>query len=228
MAQLTLAALPNRGEPYSSIPPAAAIQLSDPSTLVAHCPGPACICALYGTTTGGYASFYGMYGGTVFEAGVETPLYTFTGGPDGGQPMGGLIGDNQGNLYGTTVAGGDGSFGLGHGVIFKLNIASGMETVLHTFTGPDGAAPAAALAWDSQHNMYGTTTLGGANGYGTVFKLDSSGNFTTLYSFDRRLGCRSRRLRNALRHFSRDDVGQALGEHIASPWLVGPGGYPGW
>jgi uncharacterized repeat protein (TIGR03803 family) len=124
-----------------------------------------------------------MYGGTVFEAGVETPLYTFTGGPDGGQPMGGLIGDNQGNLYGTTVAGGDGSFGLGHGVIFKLNIASGMETVLHTFTGPDGAAPAAALAWDSQHNMYGTTTLGGANGYGTVFKLDSSGNFTTLYSF---------------------------------------------
>ena len=150
---------------------------------MAHCPGPACICALYGTTTGGYASFYGMYGGTVFEAGVETPLYTFTGGPDGGQPMGGLIGDNQGNLYGTTVAGGDGSFGLGHGVIFKLNIASGMETVLHTFTGPDGAAPAAALAWDSQHNIYGTTTLGGANGYGTVFKLDSSGNFTTLYSF---------------------------------------------
>ena len=73
---------------------------------MAHCPGPACICALYGTTTGGYASFYGMYGGTVFEAGVETPLYTFTGGPDGGQPMGGLIGDNQGNLYGTTVAGG--------------------------------------------------------------------------------------------------------------------------
>lgn len=61
----------NRGEPYSSIPPAAAIQLSDPSTLVAHCPGPACICALYGTTTGGYASFYGMYGGTVFEAGVK-------------------------------------------------------------------------------------------------------------------------------------------------------------
>ena len=58
-----------------------------------------------------------------------------------------------------------------------------METVLHTFTGPDGAAPAAALAWDSQHNMYGTTTLGGANGYGTVFKLDSSGNFTILYSF---------------------------------------------
>lgn len=39
------------------------------------------------------------------------------------------------------------------------------------------------MAWDSQHNIYGTTTLGGANGYGTVFKLDSSGNFTILYSF---------------------------------------------
>lgn len=138
---------------------------------------------LYGTTIGGYATWYGMYGGTIFKVGVPTPLYTFTGGTDGAQPVGGLIGDSQGNLYGTASAGGDGNFGLGHGVVFKFNLASGVETVLHTFTGPDGAAPVAGLAWDSQHNMYGTTKLGGAHGYGTVFKLDSSGNFTTLYSF---------------------------------------------
>lgn len=141
--------------------------------------------ALYGTTVGGYYAGYGMYGGTIFVVGVAMPLYTFKGGTDGAQPMGGLIGDSQGNLYGTTSSGGDGSFGLGHGVVFKFNPTSGAPpTTLHTFTGPDGATPAAGLAWDSQHNMYGTTTQGGAHGYGTVFKLDSSGNnFTTLYSF---------------------------------------------
>jgi uncharacterized repeat protein (TIGR03803 family) len=138
---------------------------------------------LYGTTSGGYGTWYGMYGGTVFEVGVSKPLYTFTGGTEGAQPMGGLIGDSQGNLYGTTAAGGQGSFGLGNGVVFKVNSASGEETVLHTFTGPDGSTPAAGLAWDSQGNLYGTATLGGAYGHGTVFKLDSSGNFTTVHSF---------------------------------------------
>jgi uncharacterized repeat protein (TIGR03803 family) len=136
---------------------------------------------LYGTTTGDDNE---LSAGAVYEVGLAAPLYSFTGGLDGGQPLGSLIGDTQGNLYGTASAGGSASFGLGNGVIFKVNITTGAETVLHTFTGPDGAVPAAALSVDSQGNMYGTTTLGGAHGYGTVFELDASGNFTTLYSFE--------------------------------------------
>jgi len=135
---------------------------------------------LYGTTSGGGAR---QYGGTVYEVGVQTALYTFSGATDGSQPLGVLIGDTQGNLYGTTSAGGNGNFGLGNGVVFKLNLATGQETVLHTFTGPDGSSPAAGLFPDSVGNLYGTTLHGGAYGYGTVFKLDPSGNLTTLHSF---------------------------------------------
>jgi uncharacterized repeat protein (TIGR03803 family) len=136
---------------------------------------------LYGTTSGDDNE---LVGGAVFEVGVVAPLYTFTGGPDGGQPLGALIGNSQGNLYGTTSAGGNGSFGSGNGVVFQVNIASGQETVLHTFTGsPDGSVPASALAWDALGNLYGTTTLGGAYGFGTVFELSPSGTMTILHSF---------------------------------------------
>ena len=135
---------------------------------------------LYGTTYGGGTK---QYGGTIYQAGVQTALYTFTGGADGSQPMASLIGDSEGNLYGTTSAGGTGNFGSGYGVVFKFDLNTGQETVLHTFTGPDGCAPAAALAWDTQGNLYGTTPLCGAHGYGNVFKLDPSGNFTSLHDF---------------------------------------------
>jgi uncharacterized repeat protein (TIGR03803 family) len=97
--------------------------------------------------------------------------------------MGGLVGDGKGNLYGTTAAGGTGAFGNGYGVIFEFNIATPTLTVLHTFTGPDGGAPESALALDAQGNLYGTTTLGGAYGYGNVFKLTPTGTFTSLHDF---------------------------------------------
>lgn len=135
---------------------------------------------LYGTTFGGGAH---QYGGTIYQVGVQAALYTFSGGADGSQPLGSLIGDSEGNLYGTTSAGGTGNFGLGNGVIFKFNLATGQETVLHTFTGPDGSVPASRLFPDTKGNLYGTTTLGGAYGYGTVFQMDPSGNLTTLHSF---------------------------------------------
>jgi uncharacterized repeat protein (TIGR03803 family) len=134
----------------------------------------------YGTTCGGGAH---TFGGTVFAVGTNPALYTFTGGADGAQPLGSLISDSQGNLYGTASAGGSGPFGLGDGVIFKLNITTAQLTVLHTFNGPDGASPAAGLVQDSAGNMYGTTLYGGTAGYGTVFELDSLGNFTTIYNF---------------------------------------------
>jgi uncharacterized repeat protein (TIGR03803 family) len=94
-------------------------------------------------------------------------LYTFTGGADGASPYAGLIQDAADNLYGTTRGGG----GAG-GVVFKLS-PTGTETVLHSFAGSptDGEGPQAGLIQDAAGNLYGTTQLGGAYGYGVVFRL---------------------------------------------------------
>lgn len=131
---------------------------------------------LYGVTSNG-----GTYGqGTVFEVGGggKTVLYSFTGGADGQSPGAGLTWV-QGNLYGTTVSGG----AYGAGTVFKLD-ESGMEAVLHSFTGGgDGASPDGVLVLDAQGNVYGTASGAGAYGQGTVFKVDATGNETTLYSF---------------------------------------------
>ncbi len=121
---------------------------------------------------------------TTAQAQTFTLLYTFTGGADGGDPIGGLIMDAQGNLYGTTAEGGNLGCLHGCGTVFKLD-TTGSETVLYSFTGTggDGYFPSAALVQDVQGNLYGTTQLGGAYGYGTVFKVDPSGSETVLYSF---------------------------------------------
>jgi uncharacterized repeat protein (TIGR03803 family) len=87
--------------------------------------------------------------------------------------------DGAGNLYGTTVHGGC----LLGGMAFKIN-PSGKLTVLHCFGGPgDGEYPYAGLVMDALGNLYGTTTRGGVSNYGTVFKIDSSGNESLLYQF---------------------------------------------
>jgi uncharacterized repeat protein (TIGR03803 family) len=133
----------------------------------------------YGTTLGG-----GAYGyGTVFKLdpeGNETVLYSFAGSPtDGADPFAGLVMDRTGNLYGAAERGG----AYGYGTVFKLS-PSGHETVLHSFgAGTDGQSPYAGLIMDNAGNLYGTTEGGGAYGYGTVFKLDSKGKETVLYSF---------------------------------------------
>lgn len=137
---------------------------------------------IFGTSVGSSATSP-MYGGTIFKVGDLTPLYKFSGGADGAQPMAGVIGDGKGNLYGTTSGGGSASFGLGNGVIYTFNVETAVETVLYTFSGADGAVPMAGLAFDTAGNLYGTTLLGGAWGYGTVFKFDTSHNLTTIYSF---------------------------------------------
>jgi uncharacterized repeat protein (TIGR03803 family) len=143
---------------------------------------------LYGTTSAGGAS----NNGAVFKvdaSGAETLLYSFSGGLDGAVPYGGLIRTSNGNLYGTTSAGGvaTGSFPSGCGVVFMVTPA-GTEHVLYRFTGsPDGANPYAGLIADSEDNLYGSTYNGGAggcnNGCGTVFELDKAGTETVLYSF---------------------------------------------
>jgi uncharacterized repeat protein (TIGR03803 family) len=121
---------------------------------------------LYGTTVVG-----GTFGnGVVFKvdrtSGVETVLHNFTGGSDGGSPFAGLLLAGS-HLYGTTLTGGT----SGDGVVFKVDTSRGKETILHSFTGTDGAGPFARLLRDSVGNLYGTTQLGGAFNNGVVFKI---------------------------------------------------------
>jgi uncharacterized repeat protein (TIGR03803 family) len=121
---------------------------------------------LYGTTRDG-----GRFNnGTVFKidkAGREAALYSFTGALDGGKPYGGLVSDPDGNLYGTTSIGGS----SGYGVLFRLN-TQGTEVVLHNFNPTDGATPGfERLVRDDEGNLYGTTSGGGAFGWGVVFEL---------------------------------------------------------
>ena len=148
---------------------------------------------LYGTTYGG-----GTYnpGGTVFELSpngdgswTETVLHSFGLFPDGAEPWGGLTFDKAGNLYGTTSTGGAYPNG---GTVFELTPngdGTWTETVLHSFGNvPDGLEPLyGSLIFDAVGNLYGTTTQGGIDGYGTVFELspDGSGGWTetVLYNF---------------------------------------------
>src|SRR5207237_123251 len=108
-----------------------------------------------------------------------TTLHSFNGG-DGRSPEAALVQGSDGNFYGTTVLGG------AHfkGTVFKID-ATGSLTTLHSFSGfpADGAVPFAALVQGSDGNFYGTTALGGAHFKGTVFKINATGNLTTLHSF---------------------------------------------
>jgi uncharacterized repeat protein (TIGR03803 family) len=129
---------------------------------------------LYGTTEfGGIANGYAG-DGVVYKldpAGQETVLYTFTGKADGANPYAGVIGDSEGNLYGTTQYGPLSGQTPSYGVVYKLD-AAGQETVLHAFTGrADGGYPRAGVIRDAAGNLYGTTCDGGAGNSGVVFKL---------------------------------------------------------
>jgi uncharacterized repeat protein (TIGR03803 family) len=122
---------------------------------------------LYGTTRVG-----GGHGvGTVFELSTshkESVLYNFTGGKDGSEPIGGLIADANGNLYGTTIFGGGSA---GSGVVFELE-KSGKEKALHAFSGGnDGGQPKSTLIVDSQGRLYGTGQVGGTESAGVVFRV---------------------------------------------------------
>lgn len=155
---------------------------------------------LYGTTFyGGNLNLCNGSGcGMVFKLspnGIETVLYTFTGGADGANPKG-LFRNAAGELYGVATFGGDLSLcgGTGCGTVFKLSPPATVcrsvpclwtETVLHTFTGPDGALPVGNLIQDATGNLYGATLSGGAGQFdGTVFKVDAAGQETVLFSFN--------------------------------------------
>jgi uncharacterized repeat protein (TIGR03803 family) len=141
---------------------------------------------LYGTTS----DIYGSDTGTVFKINTDgtgfTNLYSFTGGSDGDAPEAGLV--LSGNmLYGTTYGGGDSGFGA----VFAVNTDGTGFTTLYSFTtapccpyiNSDGAFPEAGLVL-SGNTLYGTASIGGDFGRGTVFAVntDSTG-FTNLYIF---------------------------------------------
>ncbi len=110
-----------------------------------------------------------------------TTLASFGAFPNGYCPVGGVIIDSSGNLYGTTAGGG----AKGYGTVFELAQGSGAITTLATFNGTNGMRPDASLIMDSSGNLYGTTYGGGASDYGTIFRLTKgSGTITTLASFN--------------------------------------------
>ena len=156
---------------------------------------------LYGTTSdgGGGTQCTVQFGGcgTVFKvtpAGVESKLYSFTGGTDGANPQAALIVDKSGNLFGTTAAGGNASacnqgVSPGCGVVFEIT-AGGKEKTLYTFQGGnDGWSPVADLVEDKAGNLYGTTQAGGSTsacsgvGCGIVFEIAPDGTETILHAF---------------------------------------------
>jgi len=140
---------------------------------------------LYGTTPYGGTAGDGVVF-SITTGGKEKVLYSFGGGVDGATPEASLI-DVNGTLYGTTRYGGGGnchdSGGTGCGTVYSVS-TSGVETVLHSFTGVkgDGAHPAASLI-DVRGKLYGTTLFGGKGQLGTVFRISTTGEEHVLHSF---------------------------------------------
>jgi len=153
---------------------------------------------LYGTTDQGGTGF-----GVVFElsppsapgaAWTQTILFTAVCCGGGLYPDNQLTMDSSGNLYGTSSGGGV----LGAGNVFELSPPGGQggewtQTVLYTFCQSgepctDGQDPAGGVVFDRAGNLYGATTLGGANSNGVIFELSPGGNGgwteTVLYTFD--------------------------------------------
>jgi uncharacterized repeat protein (TIGR03803 family) len=141
--------------------------------------------SLYGTTVNGGTGNCGDGCGVIFKktpGGKLTTFHTFQG-TDGWRPYG-LIQGTDGNLYGITSSAGTN----GYGTFFAITTA-GALTSLYNFCAQqncsDGASPLGTPVQASDGTFYGTTTGGGANGYGTIFRITSGGTLTTLYSFDK-------------------------------------------
>jgi uncharacterized repeat protein (TIGR03803 family) len=131
---------------------------------------------IFGTTYSGGGSGCGGSGcGTVFSLardGAETVLHAFTGGSDGFGLQAGVTADKKGNLYGSTLYGGNTAdcSGNGCGTVFKL-APDGAKTVLHAFAGTDGAQPSAGFLAGQNGELISTTYNGGNTGCGVVFEV---------------------------------------------------------
>ena len=109
-----------------------------------------------------------------------TVLHIFQG-TDGAEPSNAALTlDSAGDLYGTTMFGGS----TGLGTAYKITAKNHSETVLHSFTGPsDGENPSTGLVLGSDGNLYGGTIGGGANNFGTAFRITPAGTFSNFYDF---------------------------------------------
>lgn len=152
--------------------------------------------ALYGVTLEGGNSACLAGCGTVFKLTpkksgyTKSTIYSFGAVPDASTPLGTLVLDNTGALYGVTQSGGT----QNDGAVYKLTPGKSgySETVLYSFRGgDDGYFPQAGLVIDNQGSLYGNTEYGGPGscdgGCGTVFKLTPSGSGyeeTILYAFE--------------------------------------------
>ncbi len=140
---------------------------------------------LYGTTNGGGVNNVG----TIFKVtttGQLTTLYNFCSAVncgDGQFPVGPLIQGTDGNIYGTTHAGGNTLCQNGCGTIFRIT-PGGSYTTLHRFNKSDGDYPYGGVVEGLNGELYGTTGSGGANQAGSVFTLSPNGTLTTIHSFD--------------------------------------------
>ena len=158
--------------------------------------------SLYGTTAFGGPNDAGTVfklrpGATACKAAfcswTETLLHTFSGFLDGANPVGDLVFDQVGNLYGTAFAGAtggcSGGYGDGCGVVFEMTPSQGSWNfnVLYSFSGrSDGGLPESGVTFDQSGSLYGTTVDGGAYGYGTVYESTPSGSDWTekvIHSF---------------------------------------------
>jgi uncharacterized repeat protein (TIGR03803 family) len=165
------------------------------TTLYNFCSRAYCTGSTAGLVLATNGSFYGTGGGgtigygTVFKitpSGTLTVLYNFcnqSGCRDGTSPNAGLVQATNGDLYGTTFSGG----AYGYGTVFKIGLSGGFYS-LYSFCSKsgctDGGNPDAGLVQATNGNLYGTTSSGGAYGYGTVFEITPGGKLTVLDSFD--------------------------------------------
>jgi uncharacterized repeat protein (TIGR03803 family) len=138
--------------------------------------------SLYGTTQMGGVS----NAGTLFRVGSDGSgyliLHNFTASPDGSEPYGRLVQTSDGTIYGTTVFGGTN----GLGTIFKIGANGDDYAVVHNFSTNvfDGQNPRTGLILGVDGVLYGTTTVGGTNGIGTIFKFNPGGTgFALVHSF---------------------------------------------
>jgi uncharacterized repeat protein (TIGR03803 family) len=156
----------------------------------------------YGTTQGGGQTTCGLsapFCGTVFKVTLgqdgswkESAIYKFKGGSDGAAPSGALIFDAAGNLYGTTVTGGNDLCAEGCGTVFRLSLNSSggwTETVLHRFLGDtDAEEPGLGVVFDAEGNLYGAAGGGCIEECnGTIFRLapspDGTWTESVIYTF---------------------------------------------
>lgn len=129
---------------------------------------------LYGMNNGGGVNS----GGTIFKitiAGAYTVLRAFNS-ADGYYPYGDLVQGTDGNFYGTTSTGGTNGFGT----IFKITPAGAYTVLRNLSANTDGSSPRGSLIQYTDGNFYGTTSAGGTNGAGTIFKISSTGTFQVI------------------------------------------------